>query len=41
MFKDKKKEEKKLPLPVLEPAPLSLNAVDSGSSLFEYSSKWR
>jgi hypothetical protein len=37
----KKKKEKKLPLLGLEPTPLSYNAVDSSSSLFEYSSKWR
>jgi hypothetical protein len=44
MFKEKK-ERKKVPLlgPLLglEPAPLSFNAVESSSSLFEYSSKWR
>jgi hypothetical protein len=41
MFKEKKRKKKKLPLLGLEPVPLSYNAVDSSSSLFEYSSKWR
>jgi hypothetical protein len=41
MFKEEKKERKKLPLLGLEPPPFSHNAVDSSSSLFEYSSKWR
>jgi hypothetical protein len=41
MLKRKKKKEKKLPILGFEPTPLSFNAVDSDSSLFEYSSKWR
>jgi hypothetical protein len=36
-----KRKKKKLLLLGLEPTPLSYNAVDSSSSLFEYSSKWR
>jgi hypothetical protein len=36
-----KKEGKKLPLQGFESTPLTFNAIDSDSCLFEYSSKWR
>jgi hypothetical protein len=39
--KGKRKKEKKLPLLLFEPVPVSFNAVDSDSSVFKYSSKWR